>query len=141
MLNPLVLLENRDFREFVELLNSNGVRFLVVGGHAVAVPGCPRFTGDLDIWIATDAENAVRMEQVLEQFGFGSLHFKAKDFTRPGYAIQLGRPPCRIDILTFRNKRAVGRDQDLSDVARLEAQSARAPRPRARPKRLRRRLG
>jgi hypothetical protein len=96
----MLLLENKDFREFVELLNSNGVKYLVVGGHAVALHGYPRFTGDLDIWIATDPENTVRVAKVLSDFGFGSLKFSAQDFVRPGYAIQLGRPPYRIDILT-----------------------------------------
>jgi len=40
----MLLLENRDFREFVELLSSSGVRFLIVGGHAVALHGYPRFS-------------------------------------------------------------------------------------------------
>jgi hypothetical protein len=96
----MLLLANKDFREFVELLNSNGVRFLIVGGHAVALHGYPRFTGDLDVWVATDPENAERVTKALSDFGFGSLKFTAQDFARPGYAIQLGRPPYRIDILT-----------------------------------------
>ena len=96
----MLLLENKDFREFVELLNSNAVKFLVVGGHAVGFHGHPRFTGDLDIWIATDPDNAARVARLLEEFGFGSLKLETRDFTRPGYAIQLGRPPYRIDILT-----------------------------------------
>jgi hypothetical protein len=96
----MLLLTNKDFREFVELLNSNGVKFLIVGGHAVALHGYPRFTGDLHVWIATDPENAERVAKVLSEFGFGSLKFSAQDFARPGYAIQLGRPPYRIDILT-----------------------------------------
>ena len=96
----MLLLANKDFREFVELLNSNGVRFLIVGGHAVALHGYPRFTGDLDVWVATDPENAERVTKALSDFGFGSLKFTARDFARPGYAIQLGRPPYRIDILT-----------------------------------------
>ena len=95
----MLLLENKDFREFVALLNSSGVKFLIVGGHAVAFHGHPRFTGDLDVWVATDPKNAVRVEQALKKFGFGKL-FAAADFSRPGYAIQLGRPPYRIDILT-----------------------------------------
>jgi hypothetical protein len=96
----MLLLQNKDFREFVELLNSHEVKFLIVGGHAVGLHGHPRFTGDLDIWVATDPANAVRMVKVLEAFGFGGLKFTPRDFERPGYAIQLGRPPYRIDILT-----------------------------------------
>jgi predicted nucleotidyltransferase len=95
----MLLLENKDFREFVALLNSNAVKFLIVGGHAVTFHGCPHFTADLDLWIATDAKNAARVNQALIEFGFGNL-FDANDFSKPGYAIQLGRPPYRIDILT-----------------------------------------
>jgi hypothetical protein len=81
------------------LLNSNAVRFLIVGGHAVTFHGCPRFTADLDLWLATDAKNARQVNQALKEFGFGNL-FDADDFSRPGYAIQLGWPPYRIDLLT-----------------------------------------
>jgi predicted nucleotidyltransferase len=95
----MLLLENKDFREFIALLNSNAVRFLIVGGHAVTFHGSPRFTADLDLWVATDAKNAARVNQSLKEFGFGNL-FDADDFSRPGYAIQLGRPPYRIDVLT-----------------------------------------
>jgi predicted nucleotidyltransferase len=95
----MLLLENKDFREFIALLNSNAVRFLIVGGHAVTFHGAPRFTADLDLWVATDWKNAGRVNQALTEFGFGNL-FDADDFSRPGYAIQLGRPPYRIDILT-----------------------------------------
>jgi len=100
ILKPMLLLANKDFREFVELLNSNGVRYLVVGGYAVALHGYPRFTGDFDVWVATDPENAMRLAKVLADFGFAGLKYSAKDFARPGYAIQLGRPPYRIDLLT-----------------------------------------
>jgi len=99
----MLLLENKDFREFIALLNSNGVKFLIVGCHAVAFHGHPRFTGDLDIWVAIDPANARRIQKVLIEFGFGRL-FDAKDFEIPGYAIQLGRPPYRIDILTSIDK-------------------------------------
>ena len=95
----MLLLENKDFREFIELLNSHEVKFLIVGGHAVTFHGYPRFTGDLDIWVAIDSANALRVEKVLKDFGFGSI-FSKEDFSKEGYAIQLGRPPYRIDILT-----------------------------------------
>ncbi len=96
---PMLLLENKDFREFIALLSSNAVRFLIVGGHAVTFHGFPRFTADLDLWVAANAKNALRVSQALKEFGFGTL-FDADDFSKPGYAIQLGRPPYRIDLLT-----------------------------------------
>ncbi len=95
----MLLLESEDFRKFIGLLNSNGVKFLIVGGHAVTFHGFPRFTGDLDVWVATDPDNAARTAQAVKEFGFGKI-FKPGDFSKPGYAVQMGRQPYRIDVLT-----------------------------------------
>ena len=89
-----------DFKEFAELLNSNGVEYLVVGGYALAAYGHPRYTGDLDFWIGTDSDNADRVLSVLEAFGFGSLGIKKEDLVAPYQVIQMGFPPARIDLLT-----------------------------------------
>ena len=90
----------KDFKEFVELLNSNGVEYLIVGGYALAAYGHPRYTGDLDFWVGCDPDNAVRVLAALEQFGFGSLGITLSDLTTPAQVIQLGYPPRRIDLLT-----------------------------------------
>jgi len=42
---------NPDFKEFIQSLNDNQVRYLVAGGYAVVIHGYPRYTKDLDIWI------------------------------------------------------------------------------------------
>jgi len=89
-----------DFKEFIELLNSSKVRYLIVGGYAVAFHGYPRYTKDLDIWIENTAENAQRLLRALEQFGFGSLGLSEQDFLTPEQIIQLGYPPNRIDLIT-----------------------------------------
>lgn len=91
---------NQDFKEFVKSLNDNGVRYLVVGGYAVALHGYPRYTKDMDVWVEMTQENASRIVKALDQFGFGSLNLKESDFTVPDQIIQLGYPPRRIDILT-----------------------------------------
>lgn len=62
-----------DFREFIELLNAHEVRYLVVGGYAVAYHGYPRYTKDIDIWLWIHPENAKRIVKVLKDFGFESL--------------------------------------------------------------------
>jgi predicted nucleotidyltransferase len=90
----------KDFKEFAELLNSNGVEYLIVGGYALAAYGHPRYTGDLDFWIGCDPGNATRVLKALEQFGFGSLGIAQTDLTTPERVIQLGFPPHRIDLLT-----------------------------------------
>ncbi len=89
-----------DFKEFIALLNKHNVRYLVVGGYALALHGHPRFTKDIDIWICPDNNNAESLITVLQEFGFSSLNVKKEDFLFPGYIIQLGHPPNRIDLLT-----------------------------------------
>jgi hypothetical protein len=91
---------SKDLREFVELLNSNEVDYLVVGAFAVAWYGYPRFTADLDILVRPDSRNAQRMLEALRQFGFGALGIEAGDLTALGQVIQLGVKPNRIDLLT-----------------------------------------
>ncbi len=90
---------NKDFREFIGLLNANGVKYLIIGGYAVGFHGYPRYTKDLDVWILITHENAIRVMEALNQFGFGSVGLKKEDFLKPGEFIQLGYPPNRIDIV------------------------------------------
>lgn len=89
-----------DFREFVESFIVHDVRFLVVGGYAVAAHGLPRATGDLDAWVWIDPLNAQRIVRALVDFGFGSLDLTEDDFNREDSVVQLGYPPYRIDIIT-----------------------------------------
>jgi predicted nucleotidyltransferase len=90
----------KDLSEFVALLNSLNVEFVIVGGHAVAFHGHPRFTGDIDFLVNPSKDNAERVLAVLTAFGFGSLPITVDDLTAPERVVQLGQPPNRIDILT-----------------------------------------
>lgn len=89
-----------DLREFIVLLNSHSVEYLIVGGHAVAFHGHPRFTGDIDFLIRGTPENAQRVLGVLKSFGFGELKISKEDLLEPERIVQLGHPPNRIDLLT-----------------------------------------
>ena len=91
---------NQDFKEFIQLLNDNQVKYLVIGGYAVAVHGHPRYTKDIDIWIEISEENAQKLVTALTQFGFESLGLTSDDFQTPNQIIQLGYPPNRIDLIT-----------------------------------------
>ncbi len=91
---------NQDFKEFIQLLNDNQARYLIVGGYAVALHGYPRYTKDIDIWIELTKENAAHIIKTLDQFGFSSLGLKEQDFLIEDQIIQLGYAPNRIDILT-----------------------------------------
>jgi hypothetical protein len=89
-----------DLREFIELLNSHKVEYLVVGGHAVAFHGHPRFTGDIDFLIRTTPANAQCVLRVIDAFGFGGLGITERDLVESGQVVQFGLPPNRVDILT-----------------------------------------
>jgi hypothetical protein len=142
---------SKDWREFLELLNSRGVDYVIVGAQSLAFHGRPRYTGHLDILVRPAPENARILVDLLNQFGFAQSGFKESDFLEPEQMIQLGRAPNRIDLLSsisgvttdeafatkvsaildgilvfvlgkdalIRNKRALGRPQDLADLETL----------------------
>jgi hypothetical protein len=89
-----------DWNELIDLLCSHGVRFVIVGAHALAVHGRPRATGDLDILVEPKAANARRLGEALRAFGFPALADEAAQFARLDRMATLGREPLRIDILT-----------------------------------------
>ncbi|MCC6806132.1 MAG: nucleotidyltransferase [Deltaproteobacteria bacterium] len=144
---------HEDWIAFLKLLNAHRVRFLVVGAHAVAAAGRPRFTADLDIWIAPSTANARRVVAAVAAFGFPGLTVERLE--HPDVVVFLGREPFRIDLLTsidgvafepawrhrtramlggvrvgflarkelIANKRAAGRPKDLADLALLGARA------------------
>jgi len=91
---------SKDLQEFIRLLKTQSVEYLVVGAWAVAFHGRPRYTGDLDIFLRRDPFNADRMMNVIEGFGFGATGITVHDFLKEDYVIQLGIEPNRIDLLT-----------------------------------------
>jgi hypothetical protein len=93
---------NEDFRDLLAALLEAQARFLVVGAHAMAVHGVPRATGDLDVWIAADADNVDRVWDALLRFGapVAAMGVRREDLNRPEVVVQIGLPPRRIDILT-----------------------------------------
>ncbi len=93
------MLVNKDFEEFFALLNSHNVRFLLVGGYAVAFHGAPRYTGDIDVYYERSTKNAGAIVAALAAFGFESLGLTTEDFLTEGRVIQLGQAPNRIDLI------------------------------------------
>lgn len=91
---------NQDFLEFIKLLEKHRVEYLVVGGYAVGVHGFPRYTGDIDFFIAIHEKNASSMIRVFEEFGFGDIGLDPSDFLRPHSVVEIGREPRKIQILT-----------------------------------------
>ncbi len=89
-----------DWKEFLSLLMRHGVRFLIVGGHALAANGRPRYTEDLDVFVQPTEANARRLVKVLVDFGFRATASAWRSFAKPNKILFIGRPPLRIDVLT-----------------------------------------
>jgi len=107
----------KDFKEFIQLLHSKKIEYLVIGGYAVGLYGHPRATGDMDIWVAIHVNNALKLVEVLHEFGFASQEIKKDLFLKKAQIIRMGVPPLRLEIVTsidgvlfedcYRNKNTV----------------------------------
>jgi len=93
---------HEDFVDLIRCLKAEDCDFLIVGAHALAAHGAPRATGDLDIFIRADADNAVRAFRALARFGapLAAHSVTVEDLAAPGTVYQIGLPPRRIDVLT-----------------------------------------
>jgi hypothetical protein len=91
---------NRDFLEFIGLLDEEAVDYLIVGGYAVGIHGFPRYTGDIDFFVAISRENADRLIRVFERFGFGDIGLTPSDFLEKDFVVEIGREPRKIQVLT-----------------------------------------
>lgn len=89
----------KPFREFIELLEKNQVKYLVVGGYAVSVHGYPRFTGDLDIFIAIEPKNSRGILKTFRDFGFTDLEINESDFLEADTIVEIGREPLKIQVM------------------------------------------
>ncbi len=89
-----------DFKEFLKLLNSHRVEYLLIGGYAVGYHGYPRATGDMDLWVAIRQNNADKLVVVLKEFGLTSPQLSANIFLQEDQIIRMGVPPMRIELLT-----------------------------------------
>ena len=91
---------HEDFKDFIDALNENNVKYVIVGAFALAFHGYPRATGDIDIWLRPTPQNAKAIFKALINFGFGELDISEDDILS-GKIIQLGYPPVRIDLITL----------------------------------------
>ncbi|PIP41998.1 hypothetical protein COX18_01790 [Candidatus Desantisbacteria bacterium CG23_combo_of_CG06-09_8_20_14_all_40_23] len=89
-----------DFRDFLKLLNSQNVKYLMVGGYAVGYHGYPRATGDMDIWIAVDPDNARKIKKVFCDFGMPANKITEELFLEKDKIIRMGNPPVCIEVIT-----------------------------------------
>jgi hypothetical protein len=90
----------KDYEEFLGLLNEHGVRYCIIGSFALALHARPRYTKDMDILIRPTRDNAKAALKALQDFGFESPELTEEDFLDPEKVIQIGYEPVRIDLLT-----------------------------------------
>ena len=116
-----------DFKDLLVALQEAGVRFLIVGAHALAVHGVPRATGDLDVFVSPDPENAARLMHALEEFGapLASHGVSQQDFEKQGTVYQMGLPPRRIDLMTSIS--GVDFDEAETSAAETEIEGIKLP--------------
>ncbi|CCI02074.1 ParB N-terminal domain-containing protein [Microcystis aeruginosa] len=84
-----------DFKDFLKLLNLRQVEYLLIGGYAVSYYGYPRATGDLDVWIAINPENAIKIVEVLKEFGFNVPDLSTELFLQKNKVVRMGHSPLR----------------------------------------------
>ncbi len=89
-----------DMKELLRIFNRNSVSYAICGGFAVAKHGFVRMTLDLDLLIDPAPENAAKVLNSLEEFGFGSAGIGLQHLTALSTAITLGMQPNQIDLLT-----------------------------------------
>jgi len=91
---------NEDYKEMLQILLDNEVRFLVVGAYAMGVYGFVRSTGDIDLWVLASSDNSARIYSCLQQFGAALSQISDTTFAEEGVVFQIGLAPRRIDIIT-----------------------------------------
>ncbi|MDA1014700.1 MAG: hypothetical protein O3A00_09645 [Planctomycetota bacterium] len=89
-----------DFSDFLKLLNSHNVEYLLIGGWAVGFHGYARATQDIDVWVRRSPENAARIAAAIGEFGFGQTQLSAEMFLAENKIVRMGVPPVRIEVLT-----------------------------------------
>ncbi len=89
-----------DFRDFLRLLTSHDVRYLLVGGYAVGYHGYPRATGDMDIWIELSEQNSKKVASAFRDFGMSDEVISEGLFLEKNKVIRMGVPPVRLEVIT-----------------------------------------
>ncbi len=88
-----------DFRDLIGAFDAADVRYLLIGGYAVAFHARPRFTKDLDLWVDDSDENLTRVQRALESFGAPGGLVEELRHADPLDVVWMGRPPTRIDLV------------------------------------------
>ncbi len=91
---------NEDYKDMLQSLLGNEVKFLIIGAYALAAYGYPRATGDFDIWVEASPENSKKILSSLISFGSPTSELTEITFAQKGIVFQIGVAPRRIDLIT-----------------------------------------
>ena len=116
---------NEDYKEMLQILLNNKVKFLIVGAYAMGIHGYPRATGDLDIWVEASTENSENIYQSLSEFGAPLSEVTKSTFCEQGIVFQIGVAPRRIDIITKID--GVDFNKASSDKQEIEVEGIKIP--------------
>lgn len=116
---------NEDYKEMLQILSNNEVKFLIVGAYAMGAQGYPRATGDFDIWVESSPENSKKVYNSLAEFGAPLEQINTETFIEKGIIFQIGVAPRRIDILTFID--GVEFDRAYKDKENIEIEGIATP--------------
>ena len=90
-------------QQLLNALNSNKVKYLVVGGYAVNYYGYIRTTGDIDLWLEPSKGNQLNIATALKEINIEDnaiQEFLSLDFTQP-VSFSDGEEPNRMDFMNF----------------------------------------
>jgi predicted nucleotidyltransferase len=90
---------HQDFKDLLSVFDEKQVRYLLIGGYAVSFHSRPRYTKDIDLWIAPGADNHHRVYEALSTFGAPGHVLEALQVLRPNEILYMGHPPVRVDLL------------------------------------------
>jgi len=90
----------QDFKEFLRLLDSAKIEYLLIGGYAVGLYGYERPTKDIDIWVACDPSSQQRLGEVLVRFGFPPASIRQPLFQGDQTVLRIGNPPNRLELIS-----------------------------------------
>ena len=111
---------NSDYKDMLQVLLDNGVKFLLVGAYAMGAHHFPGATGDIDIWVEPSAENSARVYRSMAAFGAPLHEIDESTFATPGIVFQIGVAPRRIDIITAISGVGFAEAYDRSQVVEIE---------------------
>jgi len=86
-----------DWKEFLELLNSRGVEYVIIGAQSLAFHARPRHTGDLDILVRPTGQ-CTGTSRAAESIWVRAVQFQGNGFSSRAGSGAGGKQPRRLEL-------------------------------------------